>query len=514
MTAAGAEQVSNDPFRLVGTRLDGKYAVESVVAEGGFAVVYRCAHSELQKTVALKVLKIPAHHAQSERGEFFRKFANEARTIARIDHEAIVRVLDFGSSIMPTGDLAPWMALEWLEGQTLEHDLDSRAETGVAARSPAECLALLRPVIEAVALAHEEGIAHRDIKPGNLMMVTGRRGDVRMKLLDFGIAKVMTDDDRAPSPGQTSTQAHLQMFSLEYAAPEQLSGTRTGPWTDVHALSLVLTEMLTGEQPYEGDDSVEIFSEALSRRRPTPARWGLDVGPWEPVLQRALALRPADRYPDAGSLLRALLAEVPQQAVWREGLSVPPAPSSDRPAPTAAPVQAPAPALAQAPEVEPPTRDSDRITELLPQPPRQAPSRVSLDDDPEPVRLPINRMGWLGWAAGLLVIVGIVAAVIATRQPATSQPPTPPVAARPVAPPAPEPAVAPAPEPAPAPEVPVAVVPDVPTVTPPPPPAAVAPVVVAEPPPAAPTAPRVAPTRAPVRRARPARESDGRIPIE
>ncbi|MBK8692608.1 MAG: protein kinase [Deltaproteobacteria bacterium] len=339
-TAAGAEQVSNDPFRLVGTRLDGKYAVESVVAEGGFAVVYRCAHSELQKTVALKVLKIPAHHAQSERGEFFRKFANEARTIARIDHEAIVRVLDFGSSIMPTGDLAPWMALEWLEGQTLEHDLDARAETGIAARTPTECLALLRPVIEAVALAHEEGIAHRDIKPGNLMMVTGRRGDVKMKLLDFGIAKVMTDDDRAPSPGQTSTQPHLQMFSLEHAAPEQLSGTRTGPWTDVHALSLVLTEMLTGEQPYEGDDSVEIFSEALSRRRPTPARWGLDVGPWELVLQRALALRPADRYPDAGSLLKALLAEVPQQAVWREDLSVPPAPSSDRPAPTPAPVHA------------------------------------------------------------------------------------------------------------------------------------------------------------------------------
>ena len=359
-----------------------------------------------------------------------------------------------------------------------------------------------------MALAHEEGIAHRDIKPGNLMMVTSRRGDTKMKLLDFGIAKVMTDDDRAPSPGQTSTQPHLQMFSLEYAAPEQLSGTRTGPWTDVHALSLVLTEMLTGEQPYEGDDSVEIFSEALSRRRPTPDRWGLDVGPWEPVLQRALALRPADRYPDAGSLLKALLAEVPQQAVWREDRSVPPAPSSDRPAP--APVPAPAP------EVEPATRDSDRITELLPQPPRQAPERTS-DDDPEPVRLPINRMGWLGWAAGLLGIVGVVVAVFATRQPAPSRPPTtPPVAARPVAPPAIEaaPALVPAAAPAPAPEVPAAVVPDVPTVAAPPAAPAVAPVVLAAPPPAAPTAPRVTPTRAPVRRARPAGESGGRIPIE
>jgi serine/threonine protein kinase len=508
MTAASAsaEQASTDPFRLVGTRLDGKYAVEAVVAEGGFAVVYRCAHTELQMTVALKVLKIPAHHAQEARGEFFRKFANEARTIARIDHEAIVRVLDFGSSIMPTGDLAPWMALEWLDGQTLERDLDERAKTDLAARSPAECFALLRPVIEAVALAHEEGIAHRDIKPGNLMIVTSRRGEVKLKLLDFGIAKVMTDDDRAPSPGQTSTQPHLQMFSLEYAAPEQLSGTRTGPWTDVHALSLVLTEMLTGEQPYEGDDSVELFSEALSRRRPTPGRFGLDVGPWEPVLQRALALRPADRYPDAGALLKALLAEVPTQAVWREDLSGPPAPSSDRPAPTPEPAAiaapAPPPEPAPTPAVEPAIPESGRITELLPQPPL----RAALDDeqDAEPVRLPINRMGWLGWAAVLVGLVSVVVAVIATQRPSPSRPPAPrPSAARPVAPPPPLPVPVPAPPPVPA--APAAVVPEAP-------PVAVPSVVAAPLPAVAPVVP--APPRTPSRRARPAGASGGRIPIE
>ncbi len=487
MTAsASAEKASTDPFRLVGTRLDGKYAVEAVVAEGGFAVVYRCAHTELQKTVALKVLKIPAHHAQEARGEFFRKFANEARTIARIDHEAIVRVLDFGSSIMPTGDLAPWMALEWLDGQTLERDLDERAETGTAARSPSECFALLRPVIEAVALAHEEGIAHRDIKPGNLMIVTSKRGEVKLKLLDFGIAKVMTDDDRAPSPGQTSTQAHLQMFSLEYAAPEQLSGTRTGPWTDVHALSLVLTEMLTGEPPYEGDDSVELFSEALSRRRPTPARFGLDVGPWEPVLLRALALRPADRFPDAGALLQALLAEVPSEAIWRDDRSAPAAPAAPAPAPEPAPTPEPA--------VEPATPESGRITELLPEPP----SRSALDDDAEPVRLPMRRMGWLGWAAVLVGLVSVVVAVIATQRPSPSPRPAPrPIAARPVAPPPPPPVPAPSPPPVPAPAV---VVPE----APPTPPA------VATPPPVVvPT-----PPRAPSRRARPAGAPGGRIPIE
>jgi serine/threonine protein kinase len=506
--SAGATAPPSDPFRLVGTRLDGKYAVEAVVAEGGFAVVYRCAHAELQKSVALKVLKIPSHHGQAARGEFFRKFANEARTIARIEHEAIVRVLDFGSTIMPSGDLAPWMALEWLEGPTLERDLDARSENGFAGRSPAECLALLHPVIEAVALAHEEGIAHRDIKPGNLMLVTNRRGDERLKLLDFGIAKVMTDDERAPTLGQTSTKAHLQMFSLEYAAPEQMSGTRTGPWTDVHALSLVLTEMLTGDQPYAGDDSVEIFSEALSRVRPTPARHGLDVGPWEAVLQRSLALRPADRFADAGSFLQALLAAVPTEATWREDLA-PLAPVSERPAgrvgsrppaPTsaarstgAAALAAPLVVAAAAPaprplahRVAPSVLESGRITELLPSSPRR--------DDDDRVQLPVHRLGWGGWFGAGVGLVAIAAAVFFTRQPS---PATAPVVAAPV--------VA-----APVVAAPVATAPVVTA------PVATAPTATVSAVPAPPTgALRPAtPTRSPTRRVRAPRESGGRIPIE
>jgi serine/threonine protein kinase len=525
--SAAAATGPSDPFRLVGTRLDGKYSVESVVAEGGFAVVYRCEHAELQKTVALKVLKIPSHHGQLARGEFFRKFANEARTIARIEHESIVRVLDFGSSIMPSGDLAPWMALEWLEGRTLQRDLDARSETGFAGRSPAECLALLHPVIEAVALAHEEGVAHRDIKPGNMMLVTNRRGDERLKLLDFGIAKVMTDEERAPTLGQTSTQAHLQMFSLEYAAPEQMSGTRTGPWTDVHALSLVLTEMLTGDQPYEGDDSVEIFSEALSRVRPTPARHGLDVGPWEPVLQRALALRPADRYPDAGSLLKALLAEVPEQAIWREDLPLPaaaagrpaPRPRSDPPAaapssarPAAGAIPAASPPPSGTPAVGAATPESGRITELLPSPPR----RQAVDDD-EPVTLPVHRLGWAGWLAAGVGIGAVALAVFATQRPGTT--------ARPAPRPAPA-VVAPAPAaPAPAVTAPAVVAPAVvapAVVAPAPTPAPVAapvaepaaPPVAAPPPVSAPPSPPAAARPPTVRRSRPPRESGGRIPIE
>lgn len=297
-----------DPFRLVGERLDGKYEIGAVVAEGGFGVVYRADHRTLRKPVAVKVLKVPADLAGPTRKQFLQKFEQEAQTIARLDHPAIVRVLDFGASPMPEGEAAPWMVLEWIEGITLEADLDARR--GGAGRTPVECLELMRPVMEALAYAHGEGIAHRDLKPGNLMLTTVRRTERLLRVLDFGIAKVMTPEESGGS-GATATQTKLQAFSPQYAAPEQISATRTGPWTDVHALGLIITELLTGVAPYGAADTAELYAAVLSPQRPTPARVGIDVGCWEAVLARAVAFRPADRFPDAGALFDALRAEVP-----------------------------------------------------------------------------------------------------------------------------------------------------------------------------------------------------------
>ncbi len=299
-----------DPFGLVGARLDSRYDVVDVVAQGGFGVVYRAQHRELRKPVAIKVLKTPGDLTQRQQRDFLLRFTEEARTVAQLDHAHVVRVLDFGTSIMPSGAKAPWMALEWLEGQTLEADFNQRIETGSPGRTPAETIALMYPVIEAVGIAHEEGIVHRDIKPGNLMIVTGRRGHTRLKLLDFGIAKVMgAEERRAADRAQTLTQ--VQAFSPDYAAPEQVSGMRTGPWTDVHALALLMSEMLTAQIPYEGGDAMEMCANVLSPQRPTPGDRGVDVGPWEPVFARALALRPSDRYENAAEFLSALMNALP-----------------------------------------------------------------------------------------------------------------------------------------------------------------------------------------------------------
>ncbi|MFO0646501.1 MAG: serine/threonine-protein kinase [Polyangiales bacterium] len=297
-----------DYFGLVGATLEGRFDVERVVAEGGFGVVYRATHCGLHRPVAIKVLKTPAHLDPALRGPFLETFAQEARVIAALDHPAIVRVLDFGVSAMPTGDVAPWSCLEWIEGTSLEAHLAERGESN--GLDPVHAFQLLEPVVEAIAYAHDEGVVHRDLKPANLMLVRSRRNETTLRVLDFGIAKLMGREERTAS-SHTATSSAMQACSLPYAAPEQLTAMRTGPWTDVHALALILVEVITGLAPIVGDDVAELYASALAPKRPTPLACGVDVGAWEPVLARALAFKPADRFADARALLDALRASLP-----------------------------------------------------------------------------------------------------------------------------------------------------------------------------------------------------------
>jgi serine/threonine protein kinase len=294
-----------DRFALVGSVLEGKYNVEKVIAEGGFGLVYKGVQSNLGRPVAIKVLKTPPELNAPAAAEFQRKFKEEATVIARHGHPNIVQVIDFGVSQMPSREVAPWMVLEWLPGRTLEQVMLERKTP----YTPREALTLMRPVFEALAFVHEAGIAHRDLKPANIMIVES--GRVKLpKLMDFGIAKLMAPNEQAGS-GTTRTRSSQNAFSPQYASPEQLSGTRTGPWTDVHALGLILSEMLTGQPAIQADDMTQLFVQILAERRPTPAKYSVDVGPWEPVLQRSLALKPDDRYKNAMDFLMALDETVP-----------------------------------------------------------------------------------------------------------------------------------------------------------------------------------------------------------
>ena len=140
-------------------------------------------------------------------------------------------------------------------------------------------------------------------------MLVDERGRTVPKVLDFGIAKV-SEGPVSPTSGRTLTESVVVAFSPGYASPEQVSRGRTGPWTDVHALALILVEVLTDRHAYPQDDISKIGSEILSEHRPTPRALGVEVGPWELILRRALAVNAAERHPDAGALLADLTTSV------------------------------------------------------------------------------------------------------------------------------------------------------------------------------------------------------------
>jgi serine/threonine protein kinase len=299
--------MGTDRFQLVGTCLDGKFRVEEFVAEGGFAAVYSGQHLSLDRAIAIKVLKTPVELNEQAREHFIAKFSLEAKTIARMSHLNIVQVIDFGVSPMPSGETAPWMVLEWLTGRSLEQDLQLRR--GHGGRTPEQALDLLEPIFDALAYAHEEGIAHRDVKPANIMIVPTKRGEM-LKLVDFGIVKIM-DKGETAEKDLAPTRGMLSAHSPAYAAPEQITGLRTGPWTDVHALALILTEVMTDLPPYDGKNITTLLREILSPQRPTPARHKIDAGPWEAVLGKALALEPSERFKNASEFLVALKNAIP-----------------------------------------------------------------------------------------------------------------------------------------------------------------------------------------------------------
>ncbi len=184
-----------DPFGWVGAVLAQKFRMEEVVGEGGFGVVYRAFHLGFGVPVAVKCLKIPGRIRGEERARFEHGFLEEGRLLHRLSRScaAIVQALDVGTAESPNGTWTPYLVLEWLQGQTLEQYLEQRRALSAGAISLGEAIALLEPAARALDIAHGEGVAHRDVKPANLFL-TQVGGRPSLKILDFGIAKVMTEN--------------------------------------------------------------------------------------------------------------------------------------------------------------------------------------------------------------------------------------------------------------------------------------------------------------------------------
>jgi eukaryotic-like serine/threonine-protein kinase len=296
-----------DPFGLVGQVLDGQFRVDRFVGEGGFSVVYQGTHVGLSEPIAVKCLKLPMALGSALVETFVKRFRDESRIHYKLSQGNlhIVRSIASGTTMSPaTSALVPYAVLEWLDGRSLADEFATRRARGTTGRPLSEVVRLFDSAVDALAYAHSQGVVHRDLNPGNFFLAKTPSG-TKLKVLDFGVAKVLADSTLAMGPS-ARTLGNVRMFAPAYGAPEQFDD-RLGPIsarTDVYALSLVLLEAMTDRGVIEGDHLGEFAAKALDEaNRPSPRALGVAVGDAvQDVLARALALRPAERPGDAGEL--------------------------------------------------------------------------------------------------------------------------------------------------------------------------------------------------------------------
>ncbi|MGH7327936.1 MAG: SUMF1/EgtB/PvdO family nonheme iron enzyme, partial [Polyangiaceae bacterium] len=302
----------------MGTTVAEKYAIENVVGEGGFAIVYKATHLLWKRSVAIKVFSVLDGVPADMRTKLLDDFLREGALLGQLSEQttAIVQARDVGTLKLAGGAEVPFMVLEWLEGETLEDLLAHERADGKPPRSIEAAMAILGPVADALAVAHQRGIVHRDVKPGNIFLV-GERGTSRptIKLLDFGIAKVVQDAQKMAGAFQ-KTSGVVTSFTPAYGAPEQFSRTygATGPWTDVFALALILGEMVAGKPALEGDDLSQLAYASMDvKNRPTPRALGANVTDVvEAAMAHALAVKTDERPENARQFWNELTAAATQ----------------------------------------------------------------------------------------------------------------------------------------------------------------------------------------------------------
>ncbi|WP_437300967.1 serine/threonine protein kinase [Sorangium sp. So ce426] len=336
--------MADDVFGIVGTTQAGNFHVEQVVAEGGFGVVYRALHAGFRAPVALKCLKVSEAKTPRERQLFLEKFREEAQLLFRLSASIpeVVRPLHVDVLHLKRGEFVPFLALEWLEGESLDKVIDRRRLKGEPPIPLHRLMKLMRPIAQAIARAHRfpspngtVSIIHRDLKPENIFITT-QEGTERLKILDYGIAQAKTLAEQAV--GRVTNGDPLNAFSPAYGAPEQWAPKRfgqAGTWTDVWGLALTMVEALVGRQVIDGEAQAMMGTALDVKRRPTPRAEGANIPPEvDAVFERALAVSPRDRTRDIEAFWTELEAAMGLPATFGrtaaqdDGYSVPPPPSS------------------------------------------------------------------------------------------------------------------------------------------------------------------------------------------
>lgn len=311
------------------TIIAGRYELLSLAGQGGMGAVYKARRLEIDKIVAIKVL-LP-EMLEDERMR--KRFQQEARAAAALNHAHLTSVYDFGQ----TDDGAPFLVMEYIEGTTVAQLLKSKGQIEAA-----RAASIIIQVADALAYAHKQGVIHRDIKPSNVMLLAGQRDDFAT-VLDFGIARIECGEDESGRLTQTG-----EVFgSPSYMSPEQCMGRHLDGRSDIFSLGCTFYEMLTGIVPAKGANAIQTIAKILNEP-PLPlkaARPDLSFPPeLERILSRCLAKDPEDRYGTATELADDLMA-IYQNAGSGSSPSPRPLPSAPakQAAPPLQPIQPPAP---------------------------------------------------------------------------------------------------------------------------------------------------------------------------
>ncbi|MCM0621643.1 PASTA domain-containing protein [Nocardioides bruguierae] len=268
---------------LLGRVLDGRYRVDVAVARGGMATVYEAHDLRLDRTVAVKVM----HVGLGDDGAFAARFVREARAAARLSHPNVVAVHDQGDD---GGTL--FLAMELVRGHTLREVIGKEAPMG-----PARALALLEPVVSALAAAHRAGVVHRDVKPENVLIAD----DGRIKVADFGLAKAVGTDTQHTATGG------ILIGTVSYLAPELVAEGVSDARADVYAAGVLAYELLTGRKPHEGETPIQVAYKHVNSDVPAPSALVPGLPDFvDAFVARATARDRSQRPADAGVLLHHL----------------------------------------------------------------------------------------------------------------------------------------------------------------------------------------------------------------
>jgi eukaryotic-like serine/threonine-protein kinase len=273
----------------------GRYRIVSEIGRGAMGIVYRGEDEALGRSVAIKT--ILASMDDEEQAGYLARFKQEAKALGGLNHPSIVTVYEFGDQ-----NGVAYFAMEYLRGEELRSVI-SKKQLDLAT-----AVELVAQIAEGLAFAHSHGIVHRDIKPGNIWVVEGKRA----KIMDFGIARVRTSD--------VKTQTGLMLGSPKYMSPEQVLGNPVDNRSDIFSLGVVLHEMLTGTPPFAADDVPALMYQVCNAHPAPPSAKNLGITrTLDLIVARALEKEPAARYQDAGAMAWDLRASLPELTTGTPG---------------------------------------------------------------------------------------------------------------------------------------------------------------------------------------------------